>query len=397
MEIMPIRYKALVATIAGYEETRVPLVALTDGRYVASGYSDSKGLHYVIPRLVDSAGLPLDAAIDAVLYGVLLAGFAVGLVGLLRLFQTTRMRLIATGQWMLLLAYSVFALGDVYVFGAAVTIAVVPWALLLLRECSQPRRAAAFCLMAGLIVGLSHQFRAQSGTAAAVLVVLLIWMAARPVRFRAVLTAAFCGAALVPGLWFQRLAENRDAFLAEHSPAYFAETREAYGGAPWHSIYIGFAFLTNPYVSAYEDQVAMARVREVSPETAYLSREYQNILRQDVLDLVRKHPGFALRTLSAKAGALSFWVLLFGNVGLLAALGRPNWRRLDVAFGVAALAAAAPGLLVMPLPHYVSSLLALATVYGVVRWNGLAPAAAMLTTRAGDPPAQVLPAQARAA
>ena len=396
MEIMPTRYEALVATIAGYEQTGVPLIGLADGRYVAAGYSDSKGLHYVIPRVIESCGLSLDAAIDAVLYGVLLAGFVVGGMGLLRLFQTTRQRLIATGQLVLLLAYSLFALGDVYVFGVAATIAVVPWALLLLRECSQPRRAAAFCLIAGLIAGLSHQFRAQSGTAAAVLVILLIWMAARPVRFRAVLTAAFCGAALLPGLWFERLAENRDAFLAEHSPAYFSETQEAYGGAPWHSIYIGFAFLTNPYVSAYLDEVAMARVGEVSPDAAYLSREYQSILRQDVLDLVRNHPGFVLRTLSAKAGAVLFWVLLFGNFGLLAALARPGWSRLDVAFGAAALPAAAPGLLVMPLPHYVSSLLALATVYGVLRWNGLVSAAAS-ATRAGDPLPQVLPTQARAA
>jgi hypothetical protein len=396
MEIMPTRYEALVETIVGYEQTGVPLIALADGRYVAAGYSDNKGLHYVVPRMVEALGLSLDTAIDAVLYGALLAGFAVGLVGMLRVFKTTKHRVIAVAQLGLLLAFSLFAIADVYVFGVAATVAVLPWALLLLRECSQPRRAAAFCLIAGLIVGLSHQFRAQSGTAAAVLVVLLIWMAARPVRFRAVLTAAFCGAALVPGLWFERLAENRDAFLAEHSPAYFAETREAYGGAPWHSIYIGFAFLTNPYVSAYQDEVAIARVREVNPETAYLSREYQNILRQDVLDLVREHPGFVLRTLSAKAGALLFWVLLFGNIGLLVALGRADWCRLDAAFAVAALAAAAPGVLVMPLPHYVSSLLAVATVYGVVRWNGLAQAAAP-GIRAGDPLSQMQPAQARAA
>ncbi|HUG92238.1 MAG TPA: hypothetical protein VML55_15460 [Planctomycetaceae bacterium] len=385
MDIMPTRYESLAATIAGYEQSRIPLVALADGRYAAAGYSDSKGLHYAVPRLVETFGLSLQTAIDVVLWGTLFAGFAVGLAGLLLLCPTARQRIVAVAQWSLLLAYSLAAVRDVYVFGVAVTVAVVPWGLLVLRRGDRPQRAIAFCVAAGLAVGCAHQFRAQAGAGAGALLVLLIWLeAGRPVPWRGALTAMLCGAALLPSLWFERLSSERDAFLAAHSPEYFARTQGAWGGAPWHSVYIGLGFLNNPWVAEYRDDVAVARVRQVRPEAAYLSREYQAVLRRDVLRLAGSHPGFVVRTLSAKAGVLLFWVLVFGNAGLLRAVQRGGWGRLDFAFAAAALCASLPGLLVMPLPHYVSSLLALATIYGIVRLNDAA--SARLTTADSEPP-----------
>ena len=113
----------------------------------------------------------------------------------------------------------------------------------------------------------------------------------------------------------------------------------------------------------------MEKVRSIAPKTTYLSQDYEDILRHEVFKLIQAHPLFTVQTMFAKLGVILFYLLLFGNVGLIAvALRKAEWP-LQIAFGSAMIFNSLFGILATPDYRYLAGFISFATLWGIITFD----------------------------
>jgi hypothetical protein len=113
------------------------------------------------------------------------------------------------------------------------------------------------------------------------------------------------------------------------------------------------------------DDVAKHKVQSVAPGTVYLSGRYDQILRNEFLNVLNTHPLFVFFTIAAKLGIELMVVVIFANVGLCAALFGPKAWPLEIAFWMALFASALPALIVAPATQYIVGLVSMSALYGI--------------------------------
>jgi SAM-dependent methyltransferase len=131
----------------------------------------------------------------------------------------------------------------------------------------------------------------------------------------------------------------------------------------WHTTYLGLGYLTNPYVPAWRDSVAVEYVQAIDPTAIYGGKEYEALLRSRVEEIVHFHPRLIFYTVAAKAGVLCCMLLLSVNIGLAAAILSPKPPGTEIAFGLAMITAALPGIIAIPEPQYVIGMITLSLLY----------------------------------
>jgi hypothetical protein len=137
----------------------------------------------------------------------------------------------------------------------------------------------------------------------------------------------------------------------------------------WHPIYLGFGFLKNDYGLEFNDQVALDKIKAVSPNTPHFSEDYEDQLKKETVSFIRSHPWFTIFTFLIKSAIVVFYFLVFANVGLFMAFKHRKPWPVDLAFFVALAANAAFGILVIPLPKYLLGFIAFSILYGMVSIN----------------------------
>ena len=382
---MGTRYQDLIDAVAGYKLTHVPLVALNGVSFAPAGPVDDLGIYYLIPRLAAFLGWSVARSIDAFYLSALVLSFILGAIALHRWARSQLVKWLSL-IWLLALTGWSYHAGDVYILSTVTTVVVIAAVLYVRRAHGESRWLPVFFLSIGLLLGLAHLIRSHSGTPALLCTAcLLLFSFPRGLKRKALLLTGLLLAFLMPQLWLRSLVHARDRFLSAHCSNY--QTFNSHH-VFWHSVYIGFGFLTNEYVPSYSDMVAYGRVQALAPGTVFGSPEYERILRGQVLELIRRHPGFVLLTLTAKSGVLIFIFLAACNVGLLAALKHPKPWPLELAFWVAIGFSSLPGLLVVPSSSgYTLGFVALATLYAVVSLDfALAPSAVQADSQLSSSP-----------
>jgi hypothetical protein len=361
--LMPARYQQLRRALEGFQRTGVPLVAFDGNSFYGAGFSDDLGEYYLIPKLASFLDLRLPTAVDVFLGTILCVSFLAGLVGFFFLFRHGPSRTVALiGLFLLFLG--TFREGDVYILLSSTTVALVPWLLYFVQRGVADGWFATFASGAGLCAGFANLIRSHSGTGFMLFMAIAVLFALRcRWRSRILLIAVAVAACAAPSLYFRSLRDRRDAYLngVQPSRALIQEQHPF-----WHSVYIGFGFLSNEMVPAYSDEVAVNKVAAISPDAHYLSAEYEEVLKNQVFFLIRHHFSFVVLTLAAKVGVICFALLLCGNVGLLAAALYPKTWPIEAAFWVAIAFSSLSGLLVIPYPKYLLGFMAFATLYAVV-------------------------------
>jgi hypothetical protein len=362
IKVMPSRYAALSDALRGYQKTGISLVAFNGRSYYPAGAPDDPGSYYLIPRLSSLLNLSLDRSIDLFYFSVLALAFVIGTVGFFAGLSTKR------GKWLGLLWLGVvgscaYQAGDVYVV-STLPVAVVPW-LLYLPERHYGWSLPVFLFAEGMVIGLANTIRAHSVTALLILTLCILFfrIRARTARKGLLVFVLLIGLA-VPQVWLRELVGKRDVFLATACPNCPKIPAEHLF---WHPTYLGFSFLTNPYVPAYDDALAYRRVQAVAPGAVSGSAEYEHVLRREVLALVRHHPVFVTITFAAKTGVIIFVVVAVANIGLLAGvLYRKPWP-VEIGFWLAIAYSSLPGLLAIPSHSgYMLGLVTFASLYAVV-------------------------------
>jgi hypothetical protein len=363
LTLMPSRYDQLRSALEGFQRTGVPLVAFDGNSFYGAGFADDLGEYYLIPKLASFLDLRLSTAVDVFLGTILCGSFLVGFVGFVFLFRGGLSRAVALIALLLLFRVS-FRAGDVYVVFSSTAVGLVPWFLYFVKRGVVDGWFIMFALGAGICAGFANLIRSHSGTGFMLFMAIAVLFAVRcGWRSKILLTAVTAAACLAPSLYFHTLRDRRDAYLNALQPAR-PPIQEQHPF--WHPVYVGFGFLSNEMVPGFRDSVAANKVASISPSAHYLSAEYDGILKKEVFSLVRHHFSFVVLTFAAKAGVIALDLLIYANVGLLAAALYPKSWPIEVAFGLAIAFNSLFGLLVMPIPNYLLGFIAFATVYAVV-------------------------------
>lgn len=327
IKLMPARYAELLAATEGLKRAGVPLVsAYGDSLAPTAAYLDDVGTYLFVPNLATLLGVSPASAWDLFFLLIFAPCFAIGFVGMMKRLSSP----ISKGFFAvlhLLLAVVTLLSGNIYLLFPSLTLAIMPF-FLSFSESESPLAAGhiAWFMGFGAIVATAHFLRAHSGTAVLLACLILFAFEKKWIwRHKAFALAAVAAGGLLVAGFFNRQIAARDDYFAQRQPNYVApESRHVF----WHVVYVGFGFLDNPFGIRYADSVAYQKAQTLSPNVLLLGEEYERIMKEQTLELVKREPMFVFRTFAAKAGVMGFYLLAFMNVGLYCALYYPmGWQR----------------------------------------------------------------------
>ena len=380
MELMPTRLEHINYAIRGYEQTGVPLIYLNETVLSPAGITDEIGVYYFIPLVARLLDLNAQQAASCFYYGVVGFLLALSFAGACLLFRSWVTRCLALLGLIWLGTISINS-GGVYSVAPATVVGILPWFLYFSRKPQLTPLFLGIGFLSGAAIGFSHSIRVHGATGLVFFMgVAIVFLIQYPIKEKFKLTAAIVLGLLTPLIFYSYLSEKRDTYLEQQSATYQpAEQRYLF----WHSIYIGFGYLNNPLGIKYDDWSAINKVRSISPDTKAFSKEYVEILKEEVFQLLRTQKNFVLHTVFAKIGVLLFFFIYSANLGLIAAYYYPKKWPLESAFLVAILFSSAPGILVMPYRGYVLGFMAFSFFYGLVSLNEAVERGALDRIKAG--------------
>jgi hypothetical protein len=370
------RLEYLDAAVDGYRATGHVIVSLLNGKIGPAGAGDDPGIYMLVPKLAPLVGWNAARAME--LFQLLLVTVCapVALFGSWRRFSRPQSRAVACASVLAIVLLSLLV-ADVYLITPLVIAALVPMGMLAL-DANSRRKIVGAMIGAGIVAGFLNFFRAQSGTGVVIILVLLIWTSrnAKQHRYRATVPLLL-GLLLSTGTTRLLLA-RRDSFLASQIHGYAPPTASH---PVWLQTYIGFGFLTNPYVARYADDVAFDRMRVIAPGVDPLTVAGERIYRREVIRIAMEHPWFVLRSLAAKAGVLLLYLSPFLIYGLMCRRRSGPLDGFDTSFSVGIAFFSLPGLLTIPTPQYMAAAIALAIMYAGFSAAGERDRATLFATR----------------
>lgn len=365
VSIMPSRSLDLLRTQEGYRRTGLSLLSYNEEkqRYTPAGFSDDQGMYYYVPWLARNLHISLDQSVALFLLTPMTLATLIGGWGILLALHTWKGRgagLIAFGiLW--LVAYR---LGDVYIFEFAVPAALVPWIVRFTGQFSSGRVKWLFWFGAGAVLGFALTVRSVAAIPTLVLAVVMLVMHMNATALRRLLHIGVVAAGMLGPVVAMRLATGpSNAFLIDKQGLRAEDLSRHHIG---HSAYLGLGFLANRYVpGGVCDETSIAEARALAPKASYLSDEYDQALRHQVVAIALQSPLLVLFTIAAKLGIVLVTIAIFANIGLAATISHPKPLSIELAFWSALAASALPVLLVAPLPHYLLGVFTISALYGI--------------------------------
>jgi hypothetical protein len=89
-------------------------------------------------------------------------------------------------------------------------------------------------------------------------------------------------------------------------------------------------------------------------------------LRHDVLGVIKEHPSLVLFNIFAKLGIVLGIIIVFANLGLVAAFLYPKPWQVELALWGALAVSAGPLVIMAPLPMYSLGVITMSVLYGIV-------------------------------
>jgi hypothetical protein len=295
-----------------------------------------------------------------------LLSLALGLWSFFNIYKSWPCRAVAAIA-LFLLAFLALNKGGVYSTFTTSAIGIIPLFLFFLKRNKIDSKFIVFLLLAGVTIGFSHYLRSYSGAGILVFSTIVILGYLRVGwRQKTVLYLTLITGIMISILFFNSLIDQRDDFFKNSNKKQYLSSHLI-----WHSVYIGFGFLNNPFNIKFDDKVAHDKAKSISPDITISSKphEYNQILKNETLKLVKGNKIFTLFTLFAKLGIVFLYFLIFANLGLAAAILRPKDKILESSFWLGILLNSGFGLLVIPSTQFLMGLIAFATLYGIVSIN----------------------------
>lgn len=361
LPLMGIRYVDLLRAQRGLFCSGVPLVAFDGLRYrPAAAWSDDPGLYFLVPELARVTGLNIADSADVLVASSVVLAAVMGLWGFLKTAETVAGRCIGIIAF-LLMVIQVLRIGQVYALGVVPAIACAPWIIFFALRERLTSGSVLTMVVSGFLAAIANAIRSHSGLALLVFAVVMVFgvykvrLTVRVVTALSLL-AGLASAALV----LHHIYDQRDEFL-RHQPGAVVES--AGGHVFWHSVYIGFGFVGNSDVPAYRDDVAFNKAYQTRPDVTPYTSEYEQVMRDQVLNLARKRPVLVAGNVAIKLAIIFLYCLIFTNVGLYAAVIAPKEIAVESAFLLAIGMGVLPGILVVPVKPYILGGIVFCVIY----------------------------------
>lgn len=373
MIIMATRLKNLVYIVAGFIKTEVPLVGFDGESLLPFLGFDDIGIYILIPKLVRFFNISIEQAINFFFYGIIASGFFFGILGFFLLYKTFLTRLVACAG-LLFLAYFIrrYDVGDVYSAYLAAALGVIPLTIYFIKEKWDSSLFYYFFFFAGIALGTLHYIRSFSGLATLVfMAVILVGSKHILLKKKLILTCTLLGGLACPYSYFTNTIYNYEQYAHQQ---FKANTDFPTVHPFWHTIYLGFGFLNfeNKDKIQLEDEYAFDKVQQIAPSISLQqTNDYETILKNEVYTLFKTRPFFIFFTIFAKLGILFFYLLLFGNLGLLALFLRIKQWNIELAFYSSALVTMLFPLLTLPNYWYSIGFITVTTLYNIMSINEL--------------------------
>jgi hypothetical protein len=370
MKLMPTRYLHLLSSFAGYQQTGMSLIKYEHNQLFPTTNADDLGIYIIIPKLAHFFNLSLETAIDFFFFSILILPALISIFGFFKLYSSATKRMIALIGITILMFFAYYV-GDVYLAYYAGAVIVVPWMLYFIKKRRFSLWQAFSFLFFGIAIGLLHYIRAYSGVASLLFIgTLTLFNFSLQLRQKSFLLINLLIGLSIPTVYFSRIYDQSKKYAEKNFPQNQIGLKNH---VLWHNIYIGFGFLNvknpDPAYLKYGDQFSVQKVRSIKPEVTNNSEEYERILKNEVLRLIKEHPVFALYTLFAKIGVLLLYLLIFCNFGLIATLLYPKPWQQELAFWLAIAFNSIFPLLTIPISEYALGFASFAMLYGIVSIN----------------------------
>jgi hypothetical protein len=353
----------LKEALSGYLKTGIPFIAYDGKGLKPAGVGDDMGMYYFIPKITRLLGISIDQSIDLLFITMTIVSLVIGIIGLYLFLKNLKTKVLGILAIILLTYWCYFLSGGIYIMFLLVTIAIIPLLLYFSRQRKINLTFIVFLLFSGFTVGIANMFRSHSGTSVLIfMAIILVFYLQTPWKKKIMLLMFVALGVLAPSLYFHQILDRRDTYLKNLYPNY----KVALKGHPfWHTTYIGFGFLDNEFGIKYKDEIAIEKVQSISPKTDYLSEEYETILKNETLNLIRTRPRFVVQTIFAKLGVIFLYLLIFANVGLIATLFYKKDWQIEMAFGSGMIFNSLFGVLAIPSSRYLMGFITLASLYGI--------------------------------
>jgi hypothetical protein len=380
MKMMPCQYQMLKEALWGYLKTGIPFIAYDGELLKPVGLGDDIGLYYFIPKISHLLGISINQSVDLLFMSMIIGSLTMGIIGLCLILKNIKTKVLGMLEIMLLTYWYYFLVGGIYIIFLIITIAVIPLLFYFSRKQKINFIFIVFLLFSGVAIEIANIFRSHAGTGVLIfMLIILVFYVQSSWKQKMILLMFVAIGVLAPSLFFHQILDKRDMYLKNLYPNYKVALR---GHPFWHTAYIGFGFLNNEFGIKYKDEIAIGKVKSISPETAYLSEEYETILRNETLNLIRTNRLFVFQSIFAKVGVIFLYLLVFANVGLIATIFYKKDWRIEMAFWSGMIFNSLFGILAIPSLWYLMGFITLAVLYGIfsidealtnITWRQIAP------------------------
>lgn len=359
--MMPCRKEILENTLEALTITDTPLVALNGDTYDIPNIADDQGIFYFIPYLAKTFSLTAESATLLFFNLLMYSAIIVSVCCFLMVFKSWPARILSA-VGLLKLGYCRF--WDVYlIMYFAVAILVPLFMVLQKKSVKLDLRFSALLAVSGIIIGYANFLRGHAGTGVFIFIALWLFLrkgfALKEKLSSLVLLSIF---AFLPHLHIKHLEDQRDRFLAKTNPSH---SRASVSHPLWHNAYIGLGYLPNDYQIRWGDGCGFDKVKTIDPSAKFYSDTYLQILKNEIIKMLRSDPMFLLKTLVYKMFVILLMVLKYSNVGLLFLFYvKPPFREF-IPMIASSLFFAIPGLLAIPKPEYLSGMITLVSLFSI--------------------------------
>ena len=370
MKLITSRYMHLVHMFTGYQKTGMPLIEYYDNQFFPSNAVDDLGIYIVIPKIAHFFNLSLTTAIAIFFYGILILPTLISISGFFKLYSSSIQRIIALIGVIALMLFT-WSIGGVYIAYYTCAITIIPWGLYFIKQEKISFYFLFYLFLSGFTMSFFHYVRAYSGIGSLLFIAILVGLSSKfSLKQKSVLFLCLLIGLSIPSSYFTYTYNQHKKYATEH---FSSKLVDNINHPFWHPIYCGFSFLSfknpDPKYLKWCDNYAAQKVQSINPEIINNSPEYEEILKQEILKLIKEYPVFILATIFAKIGILFLYLLIFCNLGLIAAFFYPKPWQKELAFWTALSFSSLFPLLVIPVSEYSLGFISFATLYGIVSIN----------------------------
>ncbi len=376
-ELNPTHYGLLEATVNGYLQTGVPLIAIADAslpndplNVMPAGYSMSLGSYIIIPGLKLFSGFSLNSCINIVYGGSVILAYILGIIGCWFYCKTNLGKTISL-VGISILSFIIAGIWDFHIYYGISVLAIVPlW--LFLEKRKKLFYSISFLFFSGLLIGICHYMRSHSGTSVVIFILMSLLLSKNYCRKNKLL----CLLSLLFGFLviyssFMSLIKQRDNYLTKINTPYILTTDRPF----WNQPFASLGYLSNNYAfegwnksSAHEygDHYVDALILHKNPNIKRYSEEFYMEIKKEYFNFIKEHPWFYIQSHFAKLGVLFLYIIIFGNIGLvLSFLFKVNIKFKSLFFA-GIFFNMLFGLVTSPQHRYLIGLFAFVTLYNVL-------------------------------